>query len=544
VVTDLATRPVDDPSSATAPAPGAPRAPGLLVRTWPALVPALVLAVVYGRTVQRGTGNAFSIDTTKFEFVGRVLGSPHPPGYPLYTMLNAAFVRVVPVGSTALLANLLSAVFALLTCVLAVSVLRSLGLSRALAAGGATALGMLPSLWRNAVVAEVYSLTALFMMAVLACVLRYERTQRPGWLRAGLLLFALSFAHATSDVLLFPGLLLYVLLRRPPWLLRPRELATLLPTGALLALLPYGYLWWRTAAGGNTWVETQVYDLHSLWGALTGAQFGNRMFMVTLDLVRSDRLPVLADTAAAQFGPLLVLAGAGLVVLALTRPLVAALSLVWVLATAGFVLTYAIDDWLTLLLPVWLVVALWALVGLDRLLAVLGPRAAGARVLVAVVLPVVALLHGFGQADRSGPDPQLAVDAAVAAVPNGSLVFAPTVEARQQFVYRLLLDDLGQRRRVWAAEGPNHSAEPDQAVFFLHEYCAFPQGRWMWPWHEQLAAPSVPRGLRTFVFGEAYAEQVGALGFPAAHVDGQLFSVSCPAADREGPPSAGAAMPR
>ena len=132
----------------------------------------------------------------------------------------------------------------------------------------------------------------------------------------------------------------------------------------------------------------------------------------------------------------------------------------------------------------------------------------------------------------------------MADVPNGSLIFTATVEERQQFVYRLLLDDLGLRRRVWAAEGPNHTAEPDQAVFFVREYCAFPQGRWLWPWHEQPAAPSVPRGLQTFVFGEAYAEQVRAQGFPVTRVEDQLFTVTCRGSGGDASRTAGAAVPR
>jgi hypothetical protein len=82
---------------------GQPKAPlrsrlTRLLIAWPYIVPLLVLSVVYGRTVQRSTGNHFSIDTTKFDYLGLVLGTAHPPGYPLYTMLNAAFVRIVPWG--------------------------------------------------------------------------------------------------------------------------------------------------------------------------------------------------------------------------------------------------------------------------------------------------------------------------------------------------------------------------------------------------------------------------------------------------------------
>lgn len=495
-------------------------------------MPALALGVVYGGTVQRGTGDAFSIDTTKFQYVGLVLGSPHPPGYPLCMMLNALVVRSVPVGSPALLANLLSAVFALLTCVLAVSVLRSLGVAPTLAAAGATALGMLPALWRNAVVAEVYSLSALFLVAVLACVLRYERSRRPGWLRAGLLVFALSFAHSSTSVLLVPGLLLHLLVRRPAWLLRPRELVTLLPAGATLALAPYAYLPWRTAVGGNTWVETQVYDAHSLWAALTGAQFGNRMFQVPLEAVRSERLPELGATAVDQLGPLLVLAAVGVAVLALTRPAVAALTSAWAVATTWFVLSYAVEDWPTLLLSVWVLVALWSLVGLGRCIARLpGSWSGSATTTVAVALVLAAFAHGLPQADRRGPDPQVQVDAAVAAMPDNSIVFTATLEGRQQFVYRLLPDDLGLRRRIWAAEGPDHTADPGQAVAHLRSYCAPSPVPWSWPWHEQPASATLPRGLHTFVYGERYADEVRGQHLAVTPMTGELHAVSCPSSE-------------
>jgi hypothetical protein len=151
-----------------------------------------VLSVVYVRTVQRSTGNQISVDTTN---LGLVLGTAHPPGYPLYTMLNAAFVRIVPWASVAFRANLLSAIFAILTCLVAVLIFIKLGVRPVIAAGGATALDLIPQLWHFALVAEVYTLSILFVALVLACLVAYERTGRPVWLRGGLLVFALSFAH-------------------------------------------------------------------------------------------------------------------------------------------------------------------------------------------------------------------------------------------------------------------------------------------------------------------------------------------------------------
>jgi len=33
-------------------------------------------------------------DAPKFRFIGYVLGTPHPPGYPLYVLLSHAFVSL------------------------------------------------------------------------------------------------------------------------------------------------------------------------------------------------------------------------------------------------------------------------------------------------------------------------------------------------------------------------------------------------------------------------------------------------------------------
>lgn len=504
------------------------RGAGRISRWWPSLLNALLVSLVYGCTLQRSTGNAFSVDTTKFELVGRALGTPHPPGYPLYTLISAAAVRLVPFGSDALRVNLLSAVFAVLSCVVVVTVLRELGLPSALQAGGATAFGLLPALWQDAVVAEVYTFSALFLVTVLACLLVYERTRRRAWLRAAVLVFALSFAHATSDVLLVPGLALYLLLRRPWWLLHPRELLVLLPTSAGLALLPYAYLPWRTAVAGNSWVETRVYDRHSMWAAMTGAQFGDRMWQVPTDVVRAVRLPVLTAEAVTQLGPLLLLAAVGLVVLALRRTWVAVLTLAWAGVTTWFVLRYLVEDWITLLLPVWLVIALWVLVGVHACVrAVPAQWRTATAVVVAVALPLAALLHGYAAADRRGPDPQRVVDAAVAAVPDGSVIFTGTLEGRQQLAYRLLPDDLGLRRRIWGAEGGDHSGRPGQAVANLRDYCSAAPGPWAWPWHEQLASPTVPRRLATFVLGDDYATQVREAGVAVRPTGGHLYAVDC-----------------
>jgi hypothetical protein len=508
--------------------PKAPRRSPMarLLIAWPYVVPLLVLSVVYGRTLQRSTGNQFSVDTTKFDYLGLVLGTAHPPGYPLYTMLNAAFVRIVPWGSVALRANLLSAVFAILACLVAVAIFTRLGVRPVVAAGGASALGLIPQLWHSALIAEVYTLSILFVALVLACLLAYDSTWRPVRLRAGLLIFALSFAHATSQVLLIPGLLLYLAVRRPAWLFRPRELARLLPLGAALALLPYAYLVWRTAAGAPL-LDTRVTGLTSFWEVISGARYSGQMFGVPLHQIISARLPQLWSDGIRELGVALVACAIGLLMLILQRPLVAAVTGLWAMCTAVFVLGYAIGDWETLLLPLWFLLGLWGVVGIDRCVGGVSSRARWAPVLMAITLPVAALASGYAAADRSSVDPQQDVDAALKVVPDHSIIFTYDNGTRHQFWYRLLPGDVGSRRNVWAAMGVTPRDRSDRVGQIL-QYCANSSGLWIWSNQEKAAGPGVPTDLKTYVFGSTYAKQVGRSGLGVAHYSGQLFRLRCP----------------
>jgi hypothetical protein len=497
-----------------------------LLSAWPYLVPLLVLSVVYGRTVQRSTGNDFSVDTTKFDYLGLVLGTAHPPGYPLYTMLNAAFVRIVPWGSVAFQANLLSAVFAILACLVAVLIFIKLGVRPVVAAGGASALGLIPQLWHFALVAEVYTLSILFVALVLACLVAYDRTRRPAWLRAGLLIFALSFAHAVSQVLLIPGLLLYLAVRRPAWLFRPRELTRLLPLGAALALLPYAYLFWRTAAGA-TILDTRVTDLTSFWEVISGARYSGWMFGVPLNMIISERLPVLWSDGVRQMGVALAVSAIGLLLLIMQRPLVAAVTGLWLLCTAVFALGYAVGDWETMLLPVWFLLGIWAVFGIDRGISGLSSRARWAPVLMAITLPVAAVASGYAEADRSSVDSQQKIDAALRVVPDNSIIFTSNNGIRHQFWYRLLPGDVGARSNVWSAMGVNPGNRGDRVGQIL-QYCGTTSGLWVWSNQERAVAPGVPPDLKTYVFGSTYAKQVRTSGLRVKRYSGQLFQLSCP----------------
>ena len=129
------------------------------------LVATLPLAALYLRTMLPGVGH--TADTARFQFVGKVWGTPHPTGYPLYTVLNHFFVTLLPLGSLPWRANLLSAVFSVAAAGVFFRLLVLLSASRIVAAVATLLLGCTPTLWSQSVAAEVYTLNLLFVVLVL-----------------------------------------------------------------------------------------------------------------------------------------------------------------------------------------------------------------------------------------------------------------------------------------------------------------------------------------------------------------------------------------
>ena len=84
---------------------------------WITAIPlALLTGILYVRTLHPGVGPY--LDSIQYQIVTLVMGVSHPPGYPLFTWIGAAFVHLLPFGNPAFRLNLLSAVTSVVTVVL------------------------------------------------------------------------------------------------------------------------------------------------------------------------------------------------------------------------------------------------------------------------------------------------------------------------------------------------------------------------------------------------------------------------------------------
>lgn len=174
-------------------------------------------------------------------------GVPHPPGYPLWTILAGISLRALPLGTVAWRVNVFSGFCSALAVGLLAVTLRELGLRwwSSLAASLAVAFGAV--LWSQSVIAEVYALHALCFAAALWTVVRWERTRRSSYLVVASAVIGLGMCNHHLMAFSAIGLAGWVLCRWPRVLLRPLVISACVGAFAV-ALTPYGYLYVRAQA--------------------------------------------------------------------------------------------------------------------------------------------------------------------------------------------------------------------------------------------------------------------------------------------------------
>jgi hypothetical protein len=120
----------------------------------------------------------FWYDSAEYVTAAVTLGIPHPPGYPLYTILGHLFTWL-PIDP-AVAVNAMSATFAAIAVALTYLVCRRLGMDRIPSGVGAAILGGGKLFWANAVVAEVYCPALAVVALVVYLLLRSRQEDRFG----------------------------------------------------------------------------------------------------------------------------------------------------------------------------------------------------------------------------------------------------------------------------------------------------------------------------------------------------------------------------
>jgi hypothetical protein len=390
-------------------------------------------------------------DTPKLQFVGALLGTPHPPGYPLYTVLLHVF-SYIPVGSYAFRANLVSGVFGAVSVGLAFLVLRALGTRALVAAPVALAFGTGRIYWSQAILAEVYTLNTAIVFGIVLALLRWRAGRRSPWLLGAIALFGLGVGHHLTMVMLGPVFVAFVLFTdRRQGLARPT--LAVAAVMAVAGLSQYGLIWLRTVQGAR-FLESQASTLGELATIVTASIFQRHLFVLGWDTVLFERAPWFGELFLEELGPAALAAAALGVALAAWRRSIEGLFVAAMLATGlVFAINYDVHDVeVFLILPfafAWFLagagieaVARWE----DRAPRPLAPSVA---LVLAMLVPAWTLASNFDYHDRrEHVFEDRFFDRMFELLPRDSVVLSESYPLDHMVHYKLLAEHRGERRNV------------------------------------------------------------------------------------------------
>ncbi len=474
-----------------------------------------VFAVALGAYVLTLAPTVTLVDSGELIVAAWSAGVPHPPGFPLWTMLAYLATRM-PIGEVAARVNFASALFGALaagiTALATVEVARSRAAVRAdsrpgkaspvvdklepaaavlAAVAGGLMLAFSRAFWSFATIAEVYTLNTLMVALVALVVVRWRaealagsRCDTPLIVAAALFGLALGVHHVTVFVWA-PGLafLVWQTARRP----RVSRINTAWVAGAGLAgLAVYAYL--PIAASHGPLLN---------WGDPDSA---NRLFLhvsgwiYQANLASShgglgEQFAEFLRIGIRQYGPWWLPAGFALVVMGLVRVWRRDRTLFWALAlVAGCATAYALaydiaEDTEAYYLPVFIVFALAAGAGAAEVLDIarrfrwpyLAPIAVG-------LVVAVALVGNLPYTNRSGDVvARDYVHNAFAAIEAGGMLLTEDWQLYSPMLYTIevageradvVAIDVNLLRRSWYVESmmarypsPFAAAEPDVTVY-------------------------------------------------------------------------------
>jgi hypothetical protein len=410
---------------------------------------AFILGLVYWRTLLPVVG--YWGDMAKFQFVGKVLGTPHPSGYPLYVVLNHLFVDWFPKGSLALRANLLSACFSIVAvCFLYLSLLQLQ--ARPLAAfSAALAFGLTYSLWSFSLVAEVYTLNILFTAAVVYFMLRWrmERKDRDFYLAWAL--YALSFGNHLLMIALLPAMVYLVWLTDRSVFRQPKRIGVV-AAFFLLSSLQYSYILWRTQDPTTAFLET---DTRRFLRFISGPT-SNSTFAFSITELLAQRLPLVLGYLYREYRVFLLLSLWGM-----TQVKDRGVNLFLLLVLLGnflFAIQFEVREPWVYFLPTYLILAIYLGLGIEGIAQALDRRPFFRPLphrLVWLAVPLVLLVVNYPAVDQSQHTLHAEiVNKILTVMDRDALILVDEYDYESYFWYYLLGEDYQRRRLyVWTLDG-------------------------------------------------------------------------------------------
>ncbi|MFH1561945.1 MAG: DUF2723 domain-containing protein [Nitrospirota bacterium] len=205
-----------------------------------------------------------------------LLGIPHPPGYPLYCLLGKLWITILPIGNIAYRMNLASALCGALTCMILYFIVLKVArngkdetvkfeirnskfeirnfVSLIPAMVAALILAFATTFWEQAIIAEKYTLNALFTTLLIFILLKWQEAMNEKinskfeirnskfYLYLFTFTFGLSFTHHFQTIFLLPaGIFLITVVLWKKWK-KQRQTPKLFPIPYSLFPIPFLFI--------------------------------------------------------------------------------------------------------------------------------------------------------------------------------------------------------------------------------------------------------------------------------------------------------------
>lgn len=264
-------------------------------------------------------------DSPKFQFVGKVLGTAHSPGYPFYVMATWAFGKL-PIGTLAYRINLFSAVCGALACMVIFLTARRLGVTRLLSLAAALGAATTFPVWSNSVTAEVYTLAAvlsggsIYLLIAFAQTPAYAREASSGevsperppgrggggavWrLYAACALWACGFGNHLTIVGILPAALVYGIYKDRR-VLQPRIAITSALIG-IMGVLQYWFIAIRTMQGAP-YLEARADTVWGVFNVIIAKDVEWARFYQAQSTVAEIEVPMLLNGIRMHMGTITI----------------------------------------------------------------------------------------------------------------------------------------------------------------------------------------------------------------------------------------------
>lgn len=245
----------------------------------------LFILIIYLFTLFPGPGGrANAGDSLKWQFIGKVFGTPHPTGYPLFIIISAIFSRIPLPLPLFLKVNLISTLFAILTLFFLFKILRLLkaDILSSVITTSIFAFGKI--FWSQATEAEVYTLNSFFIVLILYLSILWDEKKNERFLSLSTFFFILSLSNHITVLLLLPSLLIFIILTDPRAFTGKRIIFCSAISLLILSFL-YIFLIWRS--NSSIYSEFPIKNSRDFFYFISGGAWKKSLYLSILSSLSS-----------------------------------------------------------------------------------------------------------------------------------------------------------------------------------------------------------------------------------------------------------------